>query len=329
MASSVWKGQISFGLVTIPVRLLRAARSERVPLRELYRVSATGSAPGKPDDELGNEEDESPRPAPAAPARGPMRVALKGGKPETAPPQVEPVYEPVRRVATGQASDEPAPAALITKGYEYEQGRYVTLESKELRSIVPPTSPDMEIVEFVRLAEIDPVYFEASYYVKPEEAGRKPYALLYEAMREAGFAAVAQFAMHRRDRVAILRPGPAGLMAHTMYFAAEVRSDQEVRADASLVTPKETALAKSLVSALAGPFDPAKYRDQYRERLEALIAAKVAGKETVSVTASAPHARPAIDIMEALRQSLAAVKKPVARAEEEPKRRPMKKTGSR
>ena len=96
----------------------------------------------------------------------------------------------MRRVATGQSSDEPVPAALITKGYEYEQGRYVTLASEELRAIVPPTSADMEIVEFVRLAEIDPVYFEASYYVKPEEPGRKPYALLYEAMREAGFAAV-------------------------------------------------------------------------------------------------------------------------------------------
>jgi DNA end-binding protein Ku len=153
MASSVWKGQISFGLVTIPVRLLRAARSERVPLRELYRVSATGSAPGKPDDESGDEEDESPRLAPAAPARGPMCVAPKGAKPETAPPQVKPVYEPVRRVATGQASEQPAPDALIAKDYEYEQGRDVTLESEELRSMVPPTSPDMEIVEFVRLAE--------------------------------------------------------------------------------------------------------------------------------------------------------------------------------
>jgi hypothetical protein len=136
----------------------------------------------------------------------------------------------VRRIAVGQSSEEPAPAASITKGYEYEQGRYVTVAPEELRAIVPQTSSDMEIVVFVRLAEIDPVYFEASYYVKPEEAGRKPYALLYEAMHEAGFAAVAQFAMHRRARVAIVRPGPSSLMAHTMHFSSEVRSDQEVRA---------------------------------------------------------------------------------------------------
>jgi DNA end-binding protein Ku len=199
------------------------------------------------------------------------------------------MFEPVRRVAMGQNSEAQAPAASITKGYEFEHGRYVTLAPDELRSIVPPTSRDMEIIEFVRLADIDPVYYEASYYVKPEDSGRKPYALLYEAMREAGFAGVAQFAMHRRDRVAILRPGPVGLMAHAMYFAAEVRSDEEVRADLSLVSEKEIALAKSLVGALARPFEPTKYRDQYREKLEALIAAKVEGRQIAAVsTAPAP-----------------------------------------
>jgi DNA end-binding protein Ku len=238
------------------------------------------------------------------------------------------VYEPVRRVAVGHSSDEPAPAAAITKGYEFEQGQYVTLAPEELRSITPPTSRDMEIVEFVKLSDIDPVYFEASYYVKPEEAGRKPYALLYEAMREAGFAGVAQFAMHRRDRVAILRPGPAGLMAHAMYFASEVRSDEEVRADLSLVSEKEIALAKSLVAALAGPFEPSKYRDKYRDRLEALIAAKVEGRETATVSAAAPPGKPAADIMEALRQSLEAVKKPAAKAQPA-KRPPTRKTGSK
>jgi DNA end-binding protein Ku len=107
--------------------------------------------------------------------------------------------------------------------------------------------------------------------------------------------------MHRRERVAVLRPGPAGLLAHTMYFASEVRSDQEVRADTSLVTPKEVALAKRLVSALTESFDPSQYRDSYRERLEALIAAKGEGRQTAVVTAT-PHAKPVADIMEALRK---------------------------
>jgi len=133
--------------------------------------------------------------------------------------------------------------------------------------------------------------------------------------------------MHRRERVAILRPGPAGLLAHTMYFASEVRSDQEVRADASLVTPKEVTLAKTLVSALAESFDPSKYRDTYRERLEALIAAKVEGHQTAVVTAT-PHGKPGPDIMEALRKSLEAVKKPVAKAEAS-KGRVVKRAGSK
>jgi DNA end-binding protein Ku len=146
-------------------------------------------------------------------------------------------------------------------------------------------------------------------------------------MREAGFAGVAQFAMHRRDRVAILRPGPSGLMAHAIYFASEVRSDEEVRADLSLVSEKEVALAKSLVGALAGPFEPSKYRDKYRDRLEALIAAKVEGRQTATVSA-APSAKPTVDIMEALRKSLEAVKKPTAKAETT-KRPAAKKTASK
>ncbi|HEY3739641.1 MAG TPA: Ku protein [Bryobacteraceae bacterium] len=307
MAASVWKGHITFGLITIPVRLLRAARSERVPLRELYRT---------------NEPEPVEQDVP--PAKGPIRIdQRRNAAPEPAAP--EPVYEPIRHVAMGRNSDEPAPAGAITKGYEFERGRYVTLAPEELRSIAPQTSRDMEIVEFVKLADVDPVYFEASYYVKPEEAGRKPYALLYAAMREAGYAGVGQFAMHRRDRVAILRPGPVGLMAHAMYFTAEVRSDEEVRADLSLVSEKEVALAKSLVGALAGPFEPSKYRDKYRDRLEALIAAKVEGRETATISEAAP-VKETVDIMEALRKSLEAIKKPAAKAEP-PVKRAARKTG--
>ena len=316
MAASVWKGHITFGLITIPVRLLRAARSERVPLRELYRTNEVA------------EREDTPSVAPAA--KGPVRIDRSRSN-LSAPPapglEPEPVYEPVRRVATGQGSETHAPAGTITKGYEYEQGRYVALAPDELRSITPSTSPDIEIVEFVRLADIDPVYYEASYYVKPEEAGRKPYALLYEAMREAGFAGVAQFAMHRRDRVAILRPGPVGLMAHAMYFASEVRSDEEVRVDLSLVSEKEITLAKSLVGALAGPFEPAKYHDQYRERLESLIAAKVEGGQTATVVTS-PAAKADANIIEALRKSLEAVKKPAATAKAT-KRTPTKRGAAR
>jgi DNA end-binding protein Ku len=318
MAASVWKGHITFGLISIPIRLLRAARSERVPLRELYRAEPAAFA----------DTDESDMPAsePSL-ARGPVRIDRKRKDPEPAI-TAEPVYEPVRRISVGQSSEERRSASDITKGYEFERGRYVTIAADELRAIAPTTSADMEIVEFVRLAEIDPVYFEASYYVKPEDPGRKPYALLYEAMREAQYAAITQFAMHRRDRIALLRPSASGLMAHTMYFASEVRSDQEVRADTSLLTPKEITLAKTLINALAAPFDPSKYRDKYREKLEALIAAKVEGKETAAVIAATPHAQPAVDIMEALRKSLESIKMPPLKAEA-PRRRVSRRGGSK
>jgi DNA end-binding protein Ku len=280
MPTSVWKGHI-----------------------ELYRADS----PVPPE-----EDDEDAAPAAPAAAKGPVRIDRKREpEPEPAP---EPVFEPVRHISVGQSSDERAPASSITRGYEYERGKFVTLAPEELRSIAPQTSSDMQIRAFVRLSEIDPVYFEASYYVKPEEAGRKPYALLFEAMREAGFAGVGQFTMHRRERVAILRAGPAGLLAHTMYFASEVRSDYEVRADTSLVTPKDVALAKTLVTALAESFDPSKYRDTYRQRLEALITAKVEGRQTAVVSATS-HSKPVADIMQALRRSLEAVRKPAAKAE--------------
>jgi hypothetical protein len=144
MPASVWKGHIAFGLIIIPVRLLRAARSERVPLRELYQTESP-APPG--------EDDEDVAPSTPAAAKGPVRTDRKHeAEPEPAP---EPVFEPVRHISVGQSSDERAPASSITKGYEYERGRFVTLASEELRSIAPPTSSAMEITAFLRLSEIE------------------------------------------------------------------------------------------------------------------------------------------------------------------------------
>jgi DNA end-binding protein Ku len=325
MPSSVWKGHITFGLITIPVRLFRAARSERVPLRELYRPDRPDRAQKDRQDDFHQEDSEAelePRVIRRNRDKSPVRIDRKSINPELA--LAEPVYQPARRIPIGPSAEEPLQRGDLAKGFEFEQGRYVAIDPDELRAITPATSLEMEITEFVHLQEIDPVYFEVSYYVRPEDAGLKPYALLYQAMQEAGFAALAKFAMHRRDRIAIVRPGPVGLIAHTMYFASEVRSDQEVRAETSLVSAKEVELAKTLVGALAGPFDPAKYRDQYRDRLEALIAKKIEGKET-AVVAAPSHAAPAPDIMEALRQSLDAVKRPPAKADT-PARRSSRRT---
>src|SRR5581483_7376164 len=297
MASTVWRGYISFGLITIPVRLFRAARAERVALRRLYR----GDSPPEPE--------TIPEPVSGRPIR-PLVSKARGAQTEVEE-HTQPYLAPVQQVSVQKGSDEPLPAQSVVKGYEYEKDRFVVLEQEELKSLAPKTSSGMEIQEFVALADIDPVYFETSYYVTPEEAGEKAYALLYRSMERAGLVAIAQFAMHSREHVVVLRPGKKGLLAHTMFFVSEVRADEEYTAETSAVTEKELALAETLIRSLAASFEPEKYRDAYRERLESMIARKVKG-QPVTIT-TPPTARPAevVDIAEALRRSLANLKKPV------------------
>jgi DNA end-binding protein Ku len=150
----------------------------------------------------------------------------------------------------------------------------------------------------------------------PEPEGEKPYALLYQALRRTGYSALAQIAMHRREHVAIIRPGMRGIVLHTMFYTKEVRRDQEFLADPELVAQKELELAIKLVEALAGKFEPEKYSDRFHEDVQALIAAKIQGREVVSGEARLAEAAPVIDIMDALKKSLEAARKPVAKAEE-------------
>jgi DNA end-binding protein Ku len=206
----------------------------------------------------------------------------------------------------------------VVKGYEYEKNRFVDIDLEELKNAAAQTSSEIAIQEFVKLADIDPVYFETSYYISPEAAGEKAYALLYRSMQATGLVAIAQFAMHNREHIVLLRSGEKGMLAHTMFYATEVRSGDEHRADTSAVTDKELDLARTLVDSLAGPFEPEKYRDTYRERLEALVAAKVQGQAASQVETPIANGR-VVDLSEALRKSLANLKKPVAAEKEVPK----------
>jgi DNA end-binding protein Ku len=292
MASTVWRGYISFGLISIPVRLFRAARAERVSLRRLYRTEA---------------------PVEPLPARGRSRETKEVA-------QAEPELAPVRQASIREETGEVLPQQSVVKGYEYGKNRFVAIEPEELKSLAPPTSSAMEIEEFVKLSEIDPVYFETSYYVHPEEAGEKAYGLLYRAMSSTGLAAIAQFAMHTREHVVVLRPGRKGILGHTMFYESEVRADEEYRADTAAVSEKELKLAETLIHSLAGPFDPARYRDTYRERLEAMLARKVQG-QPVETPQRPPKAAEVVDIAEALRKSLANLKKPAASEERSPAKR--------
>ncbi len=221
-------------------------------------------------------------------------------------PEPEEVYvAPVRRVF--QPADESAPIAPadLVKGYEYEKGQYVVLEDEDLRTLTPHSSTELQVVEFVRFQEIDPIYLETSYYILPGASAERAYALLLEAMRQSGYAAIGQLTMHRRDHVIIVRPGKTGLIGHTMFYPDEVRSTEEFRADSSLLAAKELTLAKSLIEALAQPFDPGRFKNAFRARLQELIEARIEGRQTTLIEPAAPAK--VIDIMDALKRSLAQV----------------------
>jgi DNA end-binding protein Ku len=284
MAVTVWKGHLTFGLVSIPVRLVRAARHETVGFHQLYR-GAPPAASSREDAEDETEIEVDPAPAPVT------RVQQAAFVPEAQTPT-------------------PIPRDNIVKGFEYQKDRYVVIEKEDLEKITPKTATEMQILEFVKISEIDPIHFETSYYVSPEAAGEKPYALLFDALRQSGYVALAEFAMRRRQHAVVIRPGATGIIAHTMYYADEIRKIDEFRTNTQLVTAKERDLAVTLIEAMAEPFQPEKFKDTYREKLKELIAAKIQGKEVVAQQFPSKPA-PVVDIMEALQKSLAMRRKPV------------------
>lgn len=190
----------------------------------------------------------------------------------------------------------------IVKGYEYEKDQYVILEDKDLAEIEQPMSRSIDILNFVDLQEIDPIYFQKSYYLTPEETAQKAYRLLYRAMADTGKIAIARFTLRSKQYLACLRVFEEGLVLETMYYPAEIRH-LEVSWDKVTPTDTEIAMARQLIENLAVPFEPDQYRDELREQVREMIERKVAG-ETFKVTV-APEPGKVVDLMEALRASLA------------------------
>src|SRR5262245_40323774 len=242
-------------------------------------------------------------------------------------------YSRIKQVTFCQKEDKAVPRSDLVKGYEYEKDKYVVIEEDDIRKVAPKTAKVMEILEFVKNSQVDPIYLESSYYVAPDEGGERPYALLFQALKESEYFAVAKIAMHNREQINVLRPGANGILAHTMYYQDEIRQVEEFRTDTSLVKEKELAMAKMLISSLEADFEPQKYHDSYRDNLMKMIEAKIEGHKVVETPTE--HIAPVIDIMEALKKSLAEKRKPAlsataaghqANAEEEtaPKKRTRK-----
>lgn len=198
----------------------------------------------------------------------------------------------------------------IVKGYDLGGGRYVVIEPDELRSVDPEASRTIDIEEFVDLEEIDPIYFEHTYYLVPEDRAVKPYALLVEAMQETCKVAIGRFVLRTKQYLTALRPKDGVLVLSTMLFADEVigTEDLDVPFKASTKpSDRELTMAKQLVESLSTKFDPAKYRDDYRDRVMELIERKAEGQE-IAVPAETAPAAPVVDLMAALEASLAAAR---------------------
>jgi DNA end-binding protein Ku len=260
MATTVWKGHLTFGLISMPMRMFTAARGERISFNQLHNV---------------------------------CHSRLK-----------QPLFCPVcnRNVERTE----------IVKGHEYEKDQYVLFSEEELDKIEPTSAHVMEILEFVKLDEMDPLYFDSSYYLSPEDAGVKAYKLLIDAMKESGYGAIAKLTMHQREHIVIIRPGSKGMTLHTMFYTNEIRAAESVSTDKVEVKDQEKKLALQLIESLAAPFEPKKYRDEYQENVRAMIAAKLKGQQVTEVPQ--PHMAPVIDLMEALKKSLAEKKAPAPAA---------------
>jgi DNA end-binding protein Ku len=184
------------------------------------------------------------------------------------------------------------------------------IEKNEVEDLVPKTSTTMDLEQFVKLVEVDPIFFERSYYVVPNPGGEKAYAFLFEAMRRTGYCGVASVAMHRRQHILILRPDERRIVAHTIYYADEIRDAPDISVESGSVTEKELRLAETFINALAGPFRPENFRDQHRSGLESLIEGKVRRDELIHTPAPSRGITKAVDIMEALKASLEQLETP-------------------
>lgn len=310
MAATSWRGRLAFGLVSIPVRLYPAARRERIKFHHVLRQTPSAREPEPPPEPV----PEPPRPR----LREVPRRTAAAPEPEPEPQAPEPApVERVRNVPVRQSADDRVEPAEILKGFEYDDNQYVVLEPEEVAALRPRTSSELEIVEFVKLEEIDPVYFDASYFVAPDRNGEKPYALLFEALRRTGYAALGTFAMHGREHAATIRTGKNTLMLHTLFYANEIRASDEYHVDGGLVAEKEVEMAAVLVRALAAKFDPTKFKDTFQERVRELIEARAQSGLSPDATAQvdARRVEPAVDLLAALRKSLEMARKPAGRAE--------------
>ncbi len=220
---------------------------------------------------------------------------------------------PIKYERTCPVCDKEVESHEIVKGYEYEPGKFVLLNEEDLEKIELEQNKSVEIIDFVKLEEIDPIYFNRSYFIGPNENGQKAYALLKQAMEKSGKIGVAKITIRSKQHLAIVRVYKNALVLETMYFPDEVRNIDQVPGvpDNVELTEKEMETAVQLIEQLTTPFEPEKYTDDYRTALMDLIQSKITGNEIETPTEK-PQTN-VVDLMEALQASIDQTKQPTKR----------------
>jgi DNA end-binding protein Ku len=255
MARAIWSGSISFGMVSIPVRLFGATESKDISFHLLHATCGTR----------------------------------------------------LKQVRWCPTDEEEVPWNETVRGYEYAKDQYVTLTEQDFDRLPLPSKHVIDLSGFVEAQEIDPVFYERSYYLEPGERADKPYALLLRALERKNLTAIATITLRKKEQLCALRPKEGAIMLETLYYPDEVREAPEVDLGGAKVTDREMDMAFALIDLLRKPFDPSEYHDHYREALAELIEAKLEGKEVVR----APPVKETrvIDLADALRKSVEAARK--------------------
>ena len=255
MARAIWSGSISFGMVTIPVKLYGATESKDISFNLLHSTCGTR----------------------------------------------------LKQVRWCPTDEVEVPWNETARGYEYAKGQYVVLTDEDFEKLPLPSKHTIDLSAFVAESEIDPVFYERSYYLAPDERAEKPYALLLQALEEKKLTAIATITIRKKEQLCVLRPQSGVMMLETLYYPDEIRAQPEVELKSAKVSDRELEMAFTLIELLRKPFDPEEYKDTYREALEQMIEAKMEGREVIT----APEARDSkvIDLADALRKSVEAAKK--------------------
>ncbi len=252
MASTVWKGYISFGLISVPIRLFVAAREQHISFNQIHSVCGT-------------------------------RI-----RQQIYCPHCERVVE----------------RSEIAKGYPVDKDNYVLVTSEELKALEAQSSETMEIVQFVKLPDVDPLYYQTSYFSVAEDPGRKAYSLIHKGMQQLNLGAIAKITLHQREQIVMIRPFEKGLVLHTLFYPEEIRAVAEYdNQDEVTVQKAELDLAEQFMKQLTAEFHPENFHDEYENRVEQFIESKQ-GQAPAPGKQAKKKLAPVIDLMDALRKSM-------------------------